>query len=488
MSDQFEKIRLDKQSNFFDDLQSSLQKNNFNNKSDESNDEMSDDDETQNKPKQMQSSMKNPYFEMDQQIKQEQQKVKQQNLKIIDKIQESEQIIDPNKVVYEKSSGQERRNTNYRMSQEDMKKMRRDLNQKQIGNEKMASRYMPLPKSPVTIKSRLFNMRGLFDLKILERLNAIVYDGTQVKKEFDKIQNNLMAHVRECSLASENIVQQLELKLNPKLNKEDFYESDDSHQIQEIINQFYEKHQSSIETMEYNLKLIRQALLQADNLKLEKKEIDLNLQYKIEVVNVKLELPCGYNDVVGKLDDYTLALSMGEDITDLVQFTKSEIDSKVVQIQNLLSIKEKINMVLVHEERIICDRFVYKSKNFELIQQLEHESPFQSGVALNRNCFMSGHMNSAKLAIWRWNGEHYQLISKHAFMSGAHKHKVCQLEKDPYSSGNSVIMLTSNTLIQHINTIMSQLNLPNLEEEFQSKICICYKLSRYSQMNTFQQL
>ncbi|KEJ82756.1 hypothetical protein OXYTRIMIC_552 [Oxytricha trifallax] len=358
----FDRIRFDRSSNFFDDLQALDQfkqetkfqrSNNPKSNQDSSSSSQSGEDKKQailskNKVKSQHQQnltiqdqlLGGVHLDLNLKIKQDQDWEQSQKSEYSSQFYENEQD-DLNRVIYDRSTSVNMRRRGKRLPGGVLNQIRREFSQQQIGNQKMASRFMPRLKEPFVIESQLLNLRGLFNMKILERLNAVVYDAKNIKSDFDRIQNTIVGHIKECTLAAQNIVKSLESKLIPKLNKEDFYETDDANLIQDIINQFYEKHQPSIATMEYNLKLIKQAITQADNLKLENRQIDLNLQYQVDVMDLRTDNTFGYSEVVGKLDEYTLALVMGDQVTDIVQFKQSDIDEKEIELKKLQQIQQK---------------------------------------------------------------------------------------------------------------------------------------------------
>ena len=89
----------------------------------------------------------------------------------------------------------------------------------------------------------------------------------------------------------------------------------------------------------------------------------------------------------------------------------------------ITSINSKIKVCIQQEDRVICDDYVYLTKNVPLVSPegrpldltatnlIPHQNLGQStisgGVALGDQMLILGHETQMKLSLWKWNPNEY---------------------------------------------------------------------------------
>lgn len=76
----------------------------------------------------------------------------------------------------------------------------------------------------------------------------------------------------------------------------------------------------------------------------------------------------------------------------------------------LSSFPVHFSSVFLHEDRLICDNYVYSMVTFALMQTLDHD--MISGCVLTSKLICCGHGIGGKLSLWSWTGSSYDLIRK----------------------------------------------------------------------------
>jgi hypothetical protein len=109
-------------------------------------------------------------------------------------------------------------------------------------------------------------------------------------------------------------------------------------------------------------------------------------------------------------------------VTDMI---KVSADSGIVVLS---SFPVHFGSVFCHEDRLICDEYVYSSHNFALLQTLDHD--MINGCVLTAKLICCGHGSGGKLSLWSWTGTCYDLIRKTVISSGPNV-----LNPNPNASG-----------------------------------------------------
>jgi hypothetical protein len=85
----------------------------------------------------------------------------------------------------------------------------------------------------------------------------------------------------------------------------------------------------------------------------------------------------------------------------------------------IASIQKRVQFVMKHGDRIICDDWVYQKKineEYDIIQSLERFKGVSTGVQLSLELICLAHPAQLRISLWRWQGNEYVNVATQALL------------------------------------------------------------------------
>ncbi|CDW76236.1 UNKNOWN [Stylonychia lemnae] len=291
----------------------------------------------------------------------------------------------------------------------------------------------------------------------VKQLGMIINECKSLDNLFKKLVPRIKDFITETEEAALHAIKGLEAKLDNKTPNQ--FES------QKIVEEYQANQKHNMENMVQNVHLLRSNLTQLDQIKLQKSQLNIDMQFNVESVPFINNQFQTCQTLIAQLDNNMLLYKTNLNHSEVVQFQADEVNNSIVK-KSIIEIERIVKFAAVHQDRLICDLEVYCLKSLKKLQNINSEDAIFSVVGVNESMIVAGHDMSARLSMWLWIGTEYEMISKFAFYPGNKLYKVLKLEKDPYSIQDSVIALFGETSVQQV-----QLGQQNIKYSQRRKLC-----------------
>eukprot|EP00347_Sterkiella_histriomuscorum_P020464 403337700 len=257
---------------------------------------------------------------------------------------------------------------------------------------------------------------------------------SDVRSTSEEIKNQLQeAQIRIQDLATDveritnSIIATLDQKITAQINyQEQFSKTEEGRENPEVqeraqlimndINVYSDRSLRTVRTMKDELDTFKNALQTINSAKVLKYTIEKDLLIQHSVVGVT-EIPsrCGYDFMFQQLSEGLIAYSNKQiQQTDIVAFVP-DTQRQVVEMKVVKSFGRAVNMIIQHEERILCDDHIYvvdeMTGTFNLMQNLD-QNDITGAYCVSEKLIVFGHRKFQKLSIWQWDNDCYNFLQK----------------------------------------------------------------------------
>ena len=173
--------------------------------------------------------------------------------------------------------------------------------------------------------------------------------------------------------------------------------------------------------------------------------------------------------------------------SDVVQFQLNQ-RKQCIEKTPILPFKRVIEFAISHQNRFIIDGVIYNEEMIELSKFEEQD--ISSGCVLNDSYLLLGYKQYADMALWRWNGIKYEILSRASILN-VHKESTleCKVELmkcfyQPKDKSPIIYVALNNAEIWSIKIISRDLQQGDRNRVFQKKLetVIDFELIRHDRL------
>ncbi|CDW77486.1 UNKNOWN [Stylonychia lemnae] len=243
----------------------------------------------------------------------------------------------------------------------------------------------------------------------IQKLNESVNEVNKLKELKLIINQKLDKFCDNAQIQTQYMVCRLEDKMRSTMRSEggSSQQTQDVYQLVGEQNGCLDQIQQYIKYYKTLLDNINQVSIPKD---LFRREVSAQIVERAKVDNL-----LKYESEAFVLSDNLFALKQfNVDFLDIFGVTKNDDDGGVYQISLLQTLPQKVFVVFMHDDRIICDDIVYAVSGNDEFGQIQNLGQYDisHGCALYENFMILGHKHYTRLSIWNYNGVGYQMVQK----------------------------------------------------------------------------
>eukprot|EP00347_Sterkiella_histriomuscorum_P022643 403337701 len=274
--------------------------------------------------------------------------------------------------------------------------------------------------------------------QLLHLTSAVIQQNQQMKIQLKQTIDKLELFVQDTDRITKNIVNSLETKYQEYQSIGDgasnFAKKQD---LLREIKDYTDRSVQNVEILRRSVCEYQESLIKINRFKVPDLKLAKGVSCQADILSESFDPQFGgFTNLIDQVNVNLMGLQYKDQpFTELIRLNVTE-DNKLY-IEPLKQLQRRVNVLIYHENRIICDDHIFQydeeEEKFNFLQDLG-EKNITGGVPLSDQIIVFGHANNGRLSIWRWNEVKYIKIVKSYLGWGQDQdYQVTMLRRDPFS-------------------------------------------------------